>query len=235
MKVARCIQHGVLLITLILGLVVGGSVALAVHNAGDSSGTLGIEPPWGPADQDPAHPQRVEVTYVVKAGSKVPASTVQAVNEAIAAWNAGIDAREAAAGNAWDFDLVPKPKGVKGADIEIQIKSGGGRIAGSALSSFSGGFRVKVRIQISGSSFGQPNADATVKEITLHELGHALGLGHHSNENDLLGPTVGHTDGSAITTISSCDLDGFEESHHWLTKDQAGSPHPNHVTSITCL
>ena len=120
-------------------------------------------------------------------------------------------------------------------DIEIQLKKGGGLIAGSALSFFDGdGFRVKVKIQISGNSFGLPNSDATVQEITMHELGHALGLGHHSNENDLMGRTVGHENGSPFTLISECDLDGFEKSHHWLTADLTTTPHVEPVASIDC-
>ena len=49
-----------------------------------------------------------------------------------------------------------------------------------------------------------------------------------------MGQTVGHTDGTTITAISGCDLDGFEEAHHWLTNDGTTVPHLNHVGSIVC-
>ena len=91
-----------------------------------------------------------------------------------------------------------------------------------------------VKIQISGSAFGLENDTATIKEITMHEWGHALSLGHHSNENDLMGRTVGHEGGLPFTSISACDLDGFEAAHHWLTTDLSATPHLQHDPIITC-
>ena len=67
-------------------------------------------------------------------------------------------------------------------------------------------------------------------EIALHELGHALALGHHSNPDDLMGTKVGYEGGGP----SSCDLDGFEAAHHWLTASDHGGPHTNHIASIIC-
>ncbi len=240
-------------------LLLSGGIALALHDVN----TLDISRPWGGADQTAVSPTpRVEVTYVIKASGNIPADTVDAVEDAITAWNAKIDDRE---GGNWVFDLVPLAEsssssssssaaaelillghnikappdhggggggddGDKKADIEIQIKKGGGVIAGSAQSSFDAdGFRVHVKIQISSSSFGIGNSDAVVEEIAMHELGHALSLGHHGDENDLMGRTVGFVgDGP-----SACDLDGFETSHHWLVEG-ATVPHLNHDSVIPC-
>ncbi len=95
----------------------------------------------------------------------------------------------------------------------------------------SNGFVIKVKIQISGSSFGLQNDTATVEEITTHELGHALGLGHHTNQDDLMGTTVGYEGGGP----SSCDLRGFEEVHAWLTDgDENIGPYIIGYNSITC-
>jgi hypothetical protein len=227
-----------------------------------ASGTLDINAPWGPADQDPSDSSRVEVTYTIKASGNVSAAAISAVQDAIDEWNDDINGRE----SDWTFDLVPlsdatatsssgsgppgfivfshnpnhSPPGQGGdnpggggsddskADIEIQIKNGGGVIAGSAQSTFENGFRTHVKIQISGSSFGLANDTATVNEIALHELGHGLGLGHHSNQDDLMGTTVGYEGGGP----SACDLDGFEASHQWLVYGEA--PSPNDVDSIVC-
>lgn len=90
-----------------------------------------------------------------------------------------------------------------------------------------------MKISISGGFRGTPSESVTVKEIAMHELGHAFSVRHHQNDNDLMGVSLGHTDGTSITLISECDLDGFEESHHWLTEG-ATVPHVNHVPSITC-
>ena len=184
------------------------------------------------------------------------------MQEAIDNWNAAIHGRELLAGGLRDFDLVAvgangalvnhhckgshfDPEtcaggggpgngggGGEGPDITIQIKKGGGVVAGSAQSTFENGFRVSVRIQISGSSFGIGNADETVREIALHELGHALALGHHSNEADLMGRTVGSE--STLTGVpSDCDLDGFAAAHQWLTSG-SGTPALNQPDEIIC-
>ena len=94
-------------------------------------------------------------------------------------------------------------------DIEIKIKKGGGPfVAGTARRSIdSQGFITKVNITVSGSfGFIQTPLD-DIEDTTLHEMGHALGLFHHSNEDDLMGRTLGFEADSP----SACDLDGFEE------------------------
>lgn len=196
-------------------------------------GTLPLVRPWGPSNQDSGDPLRIVITYKVTANGPIPGSAVTAVNDAINTWESDIDTRE----SGWDFDLVsftgsPPDK----ADINIKLKKGGGLVAGQVLRHFDRqGFIDGAKITISGSFLGTPSAAATITEITMHELGHALGLGHHNNENDLMGETVGHIDGSTITSISECDLDGFEEVHHWLTaEDRTATPHLNHVSSILC-
>ena len=237
-------------VALVASLAIGGVVLAA-------AGTLDIGAPWGPANQ--TADKHVEVTYTIKASGNIPDATVEAVEDGVTAWIEAINTRE---GGAWVFDIVPfsdstLPSGVsrgspvfachrgqgspdKGGcgngddggkpDIEIQLKKGGGLIAGSAQSTIENGFRVHVKIQISGSAFGLANLTDTITEVTKHELGHAFGLGHHSNEDDLMGRTVG-----SIGGISACDLDGFEESQHWLTTDPTATvPHTNHVLSIAC-
>ena len=247
-------------VALVASLAIGGVVLAA-------AGTLNIGAPWGPADQ--SDPNRVEVSYAIKANGNIPTTTVEAVKAGVQAWISAINDRETADNNSWDFDIVPfsdstLPSGIsrsnpvfachsrgndpKGCgtpppsngddkpDIEIQLKKGGGVIAGSAQSTFENGFRVHVKIQISGSAFGLANDTATITEVTMHEFGHALALGHHSNQLDLMGTTVGYEGGGP----SACDLDGFEESHHWLTGGRAATgdvpstPHGNHVASIAC-
>ena len=238
-------------VALVASLAIGGVVLAA-------GGTLNIGAPWGPANQDPTDPHRVVVTYTLKATGRVPIEAVAAVEAGVQAWIDAIDGRE----SSWDFDIVPfsdsnLPSGIsrgnpilachsrgndsKGCgtpppsngddkpDIVIQLKKGGGLIAGSAQSTFDNGFRVHVKIQISGGAFGLANDAATITEVTMHEFGHALALGHHSNQLDLMGTTVGYEGGGP----SACDLDGFEESHHWLTELDT-TPHTNHDSSVTC-
>ncbi|MCH8878014.1 MAG: matrixin family metalloprotease [Chloroflexi bacterium] len=226
-------QITIALVVALIAVLLTPSVALATDGPSHDVGTLGIGAPYGPANQDPNDPLRVLVTYRVRANGNLPASAVDAVNAAIAAWEAAIDTLEI---GGWDFDLVaftgsPPDK----PDIDIRLKRGGGLVAGQALSRFDqNGFRVGAKIIISGSFLGTASEAVTIKEIAMHELGHALSLGHHSNEDDLMGRTVGHAAGLPITSISVCDLGGFEEAHHWLTTEVSSTPHLNHVTSINC-
>lgn len=236
-------------------LLVTASVLGAVGVAYAASGTLQLAPPWGgadfmaPADGGPG----IQLTYQIKASKSVPSSAVAAVEAGIATWNAAINDEE----SGWFFDLVPfggsgttsmghkgghNPpgkgggKGGKGGgeepDITIQVKKGGGVIAGSAQRTFdANGFVVKVKIQISGSAFGLQNDPATIMEVTMHEVGHALGLGHHSNQNDLMGTTVGYEGGGP----SACDMAGFLLVHEWLTQDLgANGPRRVAASSIDC-
>ena len=75
----------VMSVTVILASLLAGGAVLANHVAGETDGTLGVGRPWGPADQD-GNLLRVELTYVIKA-KNIAESTVQAVEDAIKAWN----------------------------------------------------------------------------------------------------------------------------------------------------
>ena len=226
---------------LLLTMLVAIAIGIPIAGAGvvlAAAGTLQIRAPWGGADQVRLQLDRaVEVSYRINAGRNTPQEALDAVGLAIAAWNDGIDARES--GSGWSFDLIVfEPARRTKPDIDIRLKRGGGVIAGQALSKFDrDGFRTSVKITISGSAFGFVNEPDKVQEITMHEVGHALALGHHDNEDDLMGPTVGHDDNdrTTIEEISECDLDGFVEAHQWLT-DPAnnGMPELNLVDFIFC-
>ena len=160
--VKRTLLTGLAAVAIALGLLVGAVFA--------ASGTLEVGAPWGVANQDSTDSDRIEVTYTIKASKNIPASTVQAVLNAITEWNTEIDGREAGApaGFEWNFDLAefgsgaatadhndkatpghgggPGNGGAGEADITIRIKKGDGIIAGSAQSTFEDGFRVHVKI-----------------------------------------------------------------------------------------
>lgn len=231
------------------GVLVPAGVAWA------AAGTLGLAPPWGTENLVTRDGVRgIALTYSIKTSGSIPQEAVDAVESAIMAWNDAIATRSL--GQDWFFVLEPmdggsasgggapsfshKPQhdpGSKGKgggsggdpDITIQIKKGGGVIAGSAQRSFNAdGFVVGVKIQISGSAFGLANDPATIEQVTMHEVGHALSLGHHSSEDDLMGETVGYEGGGP----SDCDLDGFVLAHDWVVTG-ADTPYVA-ATSIIC-
>jgi len=116
-------------------------------------------------------------------------------------------------------------------DIDIKFKIGGGMIAGQALRQFdTAGFIKSVKLTISGKAFGDPNNAATITQITKHELGHALGLGHADFDGDLMSTTV-QGGGNMITV---CDIEGVMQANHWFIVDLVDTPHPPHVSSVTC-
>ena len=155
-----------------------------------------------------------DLTYKISGGNSVAQATVRA---AIEDWEVvtGLTLTE----------ITGRTK----ANIEVKFKEGGGRIAGMALRKFDGsGFINSVSLSISGKGFGLPNSQAIIAEITRHEVGHALGLGH-ADFDDLMGPFVGGTN-----TISACDISGVREANHWKLVDGDAAPHIPHVTSIGC-
>ena len=228
-------MYGRCLLSLIVGIgltLTMTDLALATDDPNHDSGTLAVRAPWGPANQDPNDSLRVEVTYRVRANGRIPVAAVDAVEAAIDTWEAAINGCE----SGWAFDLVEFSGGPPSKpDIKIRLKKGGGRVAGQSLRKIDrDGFTVGAKIIISGSFLGTPSDVDTITEITLHEFGHALSLGHHSNQNDLMGTSLGHSDGTPIDSVSECDLDGFEAAHHWLAIDLTATPHLNHATSIVC-
>lgn len=115
-------------------------------------------------------------------------------------------------------------------DINVQFKKGGGMIAGQALRKFDGNsFIDSVQIQISGSAFGTPSNVATVKQITRHEMGHALGIGHANFDGDLMSTTVQ----SGSENVSICDINGVKAANHLKFEDNS-SPHHPHTDHVHC-
>lgn len=128
----------------------------------------------------------------------------------------------------YSFELNEVPSSDKAVN-KVKLNRGGGLIAGSAKRNFDrDGFVRSVDLTISLKSFGSPNDQDTVAEITRHEMGHALGLGH-ANFDDLMDPTVG-----GVNTISSCDVDGVAEAQHWKLVDASSTPHQPHVNHVGC-
>jgi len=158
------------------------------------------------------------LSYTISGGGS---SAQAAVQSAIDDWNTA----------PTGITLTPFTSTSGKPDIDIKFKLGGGTIAGQALRQFdANGFIKSVKLTISGKAFGSPNDANIITQITKHELGHALGLGHANFDGDLMSTTVQ----GGSNTISTCDINGVKEANHWFIVDLDTTPHQRHVSSIAC-
>lgn len=149
----------------------------------------------------------------------------------ISAPNSSVQSAIQDATEDWDTNLPMSlsPTTAKTPNISIKFKKGGGQIQGLARYTFVNGFISHVDISISGQAFGSQNSLAIIEQITRHEVGHALGIGHADFSGDLMSPSLSNGD----PNISQCDIDGVFAAQHWKLVDNS-TPHPPHVSSISC-
>lgn len=185
-------------------------VALAVLAAGL---TLGI-PPVEAQTEDKTLDllgvrwEKSQVTVQIKAAGGVTSQAISDVVQAIEDWNIVLRRINGAP----QLSLV---SGVKKANITIQMKVGGGATLGSAGSRTSSPFACELTsasIQLSGKAFGEAISSTGTQNIARHEIGHALGLGHSDDPDDLMHPIFESSEflGGTNVPISQCDRNGLE-------------------------
>jgi hypothetical protein len=156
-----------------------------------------------------------ELTYSIGGAS---GATLDEMNDAVQAW-----------ASATGITLTQVDSGAgNSADIEIRFKRGGGTVQGLTRTQYDGaGFITSASISVSGMAFGEDIG--AVHQITMHEMGHALGAVHADGGGVLMATTV--NDG--VDAITPCDLAAVMAAQQWWVNGLSAPASPV-VSSVGC-
>ncbi len=145
------------------------------------------------------------LTYKIR--NSVESEIQDAVKASIDEWNKKLDGL---------LILKKETSKSKSPDIDIQFRKDNGKIGGQTVTNFDRyGFIDNVKITLSKEAFHNDIGIDMIKQISKHELGHALGLGHANFNNNLMTTIV--NDGS--TKISNCEIMGIIIANEWALDD----------------
>ena len=151
--------------------------------------------------------QDATLTVAVVAAPTVSPEQLDAIRSAIATWSAVLE--QCFDGRLTLTDVTGGKR--KAADIVVHyVPTAGGTVFGGyAICGVGGCPNILVRSDLPPSLGVNPFSPEYLEWVTLHELGHALGLGHATNlleSTDLMGYGWNRTNGIE-PVLSQCDVD----------------------------
>lgn len=174
-----------------------------------------------------------DLTVAVQAHPSATGEQLAAIHGAIATWSQVL---EDCFGGLITFTDVTgaRPSKQQAADIVVHFvpRAGGVVFGGYAICGDHGCPNILVRSDLPPSLDRDPYSPEHLGRVTLHELGHALGLGHATNlleSTDLMGygwPSLGDP------VLSDCDLDALTYIFAWAF--EGSEPYPPAAGPYDC-
>ena len=170
-----------------------------------------------------------DLTVAIQAAPTVTQPQLDAIHRAIATWDSVL--RDCLGGVVTLTDVTGAQR--RTADIVVHyVPSAGGVVFGGFAVCGAGGCpNILVRSDLPPSLGLDPYSPEYLYYVTLHELGHALGLGHATNlleSTDLMGYGWNRTNG-ITPVLSQCDVDALSYLFSWAL-DGTAPPAPGPST-----